>query len=422
MNEPAVRIIPVLFAFLLAISPVSAQDEEAAPDAAPAASAPTAPSPDVAKAMREKSLEILISMQEGPEKSEWPYEGVYAWGDRTRPGVKIIPLGYRAGGTSIAALQLLETPGYAADRRRHEPVHRAARAVLALLDEDLMSPGFAGDYDVRGWGHAYALLFFLRLREAGGLDEALDAQLAKANRRLVLALQEMAIPENGGWNYSLRRGFGNPRNAASPFMTGPTLQALFLAKRAGLPVETRVVDEALAALERGRTESGGYSYSSSPRPRALAGKDEEALGMMDKKPGSSGRMCVVEATLALAGRGDVARIRDAVETFFAHHDALKVRKQQNGTHIPPYGVAPYYFMYAHYYCAQAIEQLPAEERAAWRARLAATLVAEQEPDGGWNDRVFPRSRNYGTAMGLGALVMAEMTPPARWIPDAKKDD
>jgi hypothetical protein len=38
-----------------------------------------------------------------------------------------------------------------------------------------------------------------------------------------------------------------------------------------------------------------------------------------------------------------------------------------------------------------------------------------EAEGGWNDRVFPRSRAYGTAMGMLALMQREQPAPARWV-------
>ena len=64
----------------------------------------------------------------------------------------------------------------------------------------------------------------------------------------------------------------------------------------------------------------------------------------------------------VAGRGDTQRLQDAVESFFEHWDALEVRRKQDGTHVRPYGVAPYYFIYGHYYVAQAIELLRHDHR------------------------------------------------------------
>ena len=42
--------------------------------------------------------------------------------------------------------------------------------------------------------------------------------------------------------------------------------------------------------------------------------------------------------------------------------------------------------------------LPEKERAAERERLMKWVMQVRDKDGMWNDRVFERSRNYGTAM------------------------
>jgi len=43
----------------------------------------------------------------------------------------------------------------------------------------------------------------------------------------------------------------------------------------------------------------------------------------------------------------------------------------------------------------------------------------REEDGGWNDRVFPRSESFGTAMSMLALLAPRMPAPAGW-PAPKK--
>jgi hypothetical protein len=40
----------------------------------------------------------------------------------------------------------------------------------------------------------------------------------------------------------------------------------------------------------------------------------------------------------------------------------------------------------------------------------------REKDGGWNDRVFPRSEAFGTAMTMLALSEPERERPAGWKP------
>jgi hypothetical protein len=175
-------------------------------------------------------------------------------------------------------------------------------------------------------------------------------------------------------------------------MTGPAIQALWRAKAAGYAVDEKIIDRALAFLERSRAESGSVVYSGDATERSR-----------DLSPGAVGRMVVVESTLSQAGRNNPRDVRGAVDAFIVHWDWLKKRKQQTGTHVPPYGVAPYYFMFAHYYAAQAIEQLPAAERPEYRRRVNALLFSVREEDGSWNDRVFDRSASYGTAMAMMAM-------------------
>lgn len=120
-------------------------------------------------------------------------------------------------------------------------------------------------------------------------------------------------------------------------------------------------------------------------------------------------MLAVESTLELFGRGDPRRLSLAVRSFFTHWDELEHRRQKTGTHVEPYGVAPYYVLYAHLHAAQAIEMLPdPAERGAQRAEILARLGRIQETGGGWNDRVFPRSLSFGTATVVLALLQPEL--------------
>ncbi len=352
-----------------------------------------------------RGVEILLAGQESfeakEEPDEWPYEGVY----RVRgPSGPEIPLGYRVGGTSICAWALLEAPGWEEDAPRQAAVARGLRFVLDKLEDPGMEATFVGSYDVRGWGHIYALRFLLRTRElerAGELAARVDAAIAGLCEGL--ARTEIA---NGGWNYSRGR-----RAAASPFMTAPGLQALFEARAQGEDVPDEVVDRALQTLLDARLDSGAFQYST--QPGRATGQGIEAV------PGAIGRMPVCETTLRLAGRGSVEAVRGALEAFFEHWDALEDRRQKTGTHEPPYMVAPYYFFYAHTYAAQAIEQLPEKERAAFRDQLDARLFQVREGSGAWNDRVFERSQNFGTACVMLALLQPDMPPPAAW--EAEED-
>ncbi|MEE2973436.1 MAG: hypothetical protein VX672_09935 [Planctomycetota bacterium] len=360
---------------------------------------------------------LLLERQEGPERSEWPYQGVY----RVRPTVddpesliegvgrrrSVIPIGYRVGGTAIAGRALargLETDEGA---ERRAALERARVFVVGCTDHPLMSPKYDGGYDVRGWGYIYALGFLLDLRERGLVPEAAAKATDEAIEFYIGALHAIEIPQTGGWNYA-RRGPLDRVDAVSPFMTPPGIQALVEATRQGFPVPDGIVDRAVAGLELTRGEDGYVAYAARRPTRESAAQ----------LPGAVGRMLAVATVRSELGLADDAEVREAFDAFVEHWNQLRARKGRQGTHQPPYGVAPYYFMYAHGYAAEAVERLPAVERPARRAQLRRLLMSVHDGDEkGWNDRVFERSSAYGTSIALLALTQPEESARSRRLPE-----
>jgi hypothetical protein len=308
---------------------------------------------------------------------------------------------------------MIAAPGLAKDEPRLAALRRGLEFVLSGLELERMQNAFIGRYDVRGWGHIYALQLLLHMQDHGLVPADLQERVVAKAKWLVEVLVASAIPEAGGWNYSRPAGYLSPKNRASTFMTAPALQALFHAEARGHVVDQAVITQALDALERARAKPGGYAYGATAQSQAEVGEDQ--LTMMDKTPSSAARAAVCETTLMLAGRGDPARLQRAVDLFFAHWDDLAVRKSQTGTHIKPYGIAPYYFLFGHVYAAQAIEMLPdAAAREPLRAKMRAVLSKSVEADGSWNDRIKERSGGYGTGLALLTLHMPHLPKPLAW--------
>ena len=367
---------------------------------APEPAAPRAPV-DVPKDLAPviaTAVQRLVAMQEDP--GQWPYEGVYRVGGK-------IPVGYRIGGTGICGEALLRAPGFGEDPARIAAVGKALEFVCEGIKEPLMSPDdYDGGYDVRGWGMCYGARFLLAAQRAEAVPEAMKARVKAATEWYLAALAKLEIPQVGGWTYSRQPGRDTPC-PASPFMTAPCLETLFAARAQGYTVDAAMVDRALKALAGTTAEASGYvDYSGGKGVRDKA----------DQIPGAVGRMCAVEVSLTLAGRGTPARLERAIEAFCAHWDALEVRRAKTGTHVAPYGVAPYYFYYAHYYAAQAIALLPEDRRARHWSVFNELLFRTRSAEGTWNDRVFPRSANFGTAMSMMALVLQQpgAAQPAAW--------
>jgi hypothetical protein len=344
---------------------------------------PTAPSRDE---VLKTAVGRLLELQE--KDGSWTYEGVYRVGGD-------IPVGYRIGGTALAAGTLLHAAPD--DPAAKAAVARAVPFVLKHLDDPKMAPSTQEAYDVRVWGHATALEFFCFLRAAkaaGDHGKAVDSWAAK----LVETLVTEEIP-GGGWNYATRR-------QQAPFVTAPVVQTLLLARSQGEKVPDAVLDRARKALEKSRAADGAFAYSGD----AAGGKTRDGL------PGSAARSPACEVTLLLLGGGAADAPRAALANFHTNWDELKKRHQQKGTHVGPYSIAPYYFFYGHRYAAQAIQLLPEADRAAERDKLLEVVLRTREKDGTWNDRVFPRSAGYGTAMVVLALIGDKTPLPPKYAP------
>ena len=334
--------------------------------------------------------------KESAEKGarEWPYEGVY----RVRPDGRIPP-GYRVGGTAIVCEALLEAPGLDKDRRK--AIENGFEFMLKMISEDEgMAPKKQTNYDVRGWGQAYALKVFLRAIEKDFPKRSLKKKLERAIPHLIGCLETGQVA-GGGWNYAGR--------GVSPFMTGSTLIALYHAKSMGYKVSGEMIESALDALEGARADAGPYAYSGRLRSQ------EEPM------EGSSARSAIAELALFQAGRSDTDRLRKAVDGFFNERNwnELLKRKSQQGTHVRPYGVAPYYFFFGHTYAALAAEHLPEEERAGYRKKMQELLWRTIEGDGAWNDRIFPRTESYSTAMAVLSLIAGDLPKVHAWGAKAK---
>jgi hypothetical protein len=312
---------------------------------------------------------------------EWPYEGVYRVG---RPA--LVPAGYRVGGTAIVCEALMAVPGFAEDEPRRAAVARATDFVLDMLDPKDGDPALAAGpkkgYDVRGWGHTQALSFLLAAQRCEALGEADAARATAMLPHLVHCIATNEAP-GGGWNYA--------DGAVSPFMTASTLMTLMDARDAGIAVDEALVTRALDALTANRADNGAFEYSG-PARGAVA------------PHASAARSAAAELVLLRAGRSDTDRLHAAVLAFFDGWDELLARKSRQGTHEGAFAIAPYYFMYGHTFAARAIAALPEEHRAPLRTRLVEHLWRTREADGSWNDRIFPRSSSYGTAMALLALT------------------
>ncbi|MFC1724453.1 hypothetical protein ACFL4T_02420 [candidate division KSB1 bacterium] len=326
------------------------------------------------------AVEQIVKSQQ--EDGSWPYEGVYRVGGE-------IPIGYKVGGTAIVC-QMLLFVNNDSDKEAAGAFSKGIDFILEGLEHPLMKPSTVNTYDVRLWGHSYALQLFCYLKNAGFsyVSSKQRASIEKWIPDLVKILLEEELPQ-GGWNYATR-------SQQATFVTGPVAQTLIWAKALGVNVPPQVLRKTKDVLLAARYSSGAFEYS---------GKK----GMYDKPErsaiqGSIARSALAETTLYLLGESSIENIQNAVEAFHKYWDELEKRRKKPGTHEPPYGIAPYYFYFGHYYAAQAVEMLPENVRVNERTRLKNLIMKTIDSDGTWNDRIFERSKAYGTAMAVMTLI------------------
>jgi len=337
----------------------------------------------------------LLDLQH--EDGAWPYEGVYRVNRK-------IPVGYRIGGTAISCTALLYGSFESADKQREKEsetaIRRGVKLILIELENPLMKPSRENRYDVRVWGHIYALDLFCRLKHSGRFKD-LESEFSPWIEKLTQTLLKEEI-ESGGWNYASRR-------AHAGFVTAPAVEALMWARQSGQPIPGEVLDRTRKVLLGSRNDTGAFAYS---------GPDRD--GRPAQLPGSIARSAACETALSLLGLERTKESEAALNAFYEHWDELEKRRKKTGTHKPPYGVAPYYFYYGHRYVAQAIYRLPEEKQPEHLKKFTAILMKTRDEDGTWNDRVFEQSKAYGTAMSVLALLGEKVLMPEKLSDDGTK--
>ncbi|MBL8750858.1 MAG: hypothetical protein JNK78_16985 [Planctomycetes bacterium] len=233
------------------------------------------------------------------------------------------------------------------------------------------------DRDEIVWARAYAIRFLAawRTRRAGDAEA-----LRPAMRNGVAALLALQ-PETGAWFHE----YGNP------FATATALQALYLARAAGVEVEQERVDRGLRALARNRTGAGAFTYGDTRKgePRA----DVE---------GAAGRMPLCELGLFLFGASDPQRLVASIAAGQRHHGLLAaVRKYDD--HADEHGYGGFFFWFDMLGRAEAIANVAdREQRVAFAGSLHELVLGLPEFDGCFVDS-HELGRCYGTAMALLCL-------------------
>jgi len=261
-------------------------------------------------------------------------------------------------------------------------------------------PKRGNDWDV---DYAWAALYGFQAMFAATQDEQRfdEAQRARAKARGLEFYEILArIQEpKGGWGYYEGPTVSQRPTWSTSFATANVVPALVAAARAGWPVDGAVVARAVKYVKQCSLPNGAYSYDLRPIPR-IRGES------IDDPKGSLGRIQDCNWALRRAGEGTVTdeKIREGLEVFFEEHRFLDVARMRPIPHEAYYANAAYFYLFAHCYAAQVINELPEAERAELHQRLRGHLTKLQWSDGSSID--FPNMscmQVAGTAFSVLAL-------------------
>jgi hypothetical protein len=357
-------------AWLALAAPAPAAAAQEAQPGHPFEEVPETLAPEAARASLERSLAWLVEAQN--ESGSW---GTGALDGLLELGFSVESYyDWQVAACALAVMALAEA--------EETPARRAAleRGVNWLCTTRLPARGSDWDVDYT-WPALYGTVACVRLAEDPRFGAAPWSELVRARGGQFLAILLRNQAPDGGWAYYDDPPFARRPHWSTSFCTALVLPSLARAQDLGWGPEPAVLERATRYVRRCALPNGAYEYDLRPVPRISGGEH------INDVKGSLGRIQVCNWGLASVGEPHVTpdRLREGLDAFFREHRFLDVARMRPIPHEAYYFNAGYFYFFAHYYAALAIELLPAEEREALHARLRPHLVKTQRQDGSCSD-------------------------------------
>lgn len=347
-----------------------AQEARPTPEAAPVAPTPAGVDRAAGRAGFDRAIAFLVSTQnpdgswgstscETTMEMAFAVETHYAWSVAAH------------GLATMALLRAEERPG------RRQALDKAVRW---LCNCRMTQRGSNWDNDAV-WGWLYGAVASTAIaQDVRFQTDDWRGPVAHRGREFVGWLEKNQEPL-GGFGYYDDPTFTRRPKWGTSFATAAVVPALDQARQLGWIGDGATHDRAVGYVQKCRLPNGAYSYDLTPVPRLTGGEN------INDVKGSLGRIQVGNWALSMAGDPAItaAVVRRGLEQFFEHHRFLSVARMRPVPHEAYYQNAGYFFFFAHYYAALAIELLPEAEREPFRRRLWQKLLETQRADGSFCD-------------------------------------
>ncbi|MCB9896317.1 MAG: terpene cyclase/mutase family protein [Planctomycetes bacterium] len=268
--------------------------------------------------------------------------------------------------------------------RDREGVQAACERTLEyLLAQELVAdPTALFDYTI--WAQIFALDYLARCNE---LELGNRRKNSKAMEAIIADMKKQQYP-SGGWGYFHHES--SPDNSIG-FVTAPALLALKRADQAGAKVPSSMLVRAADALEYLQSPNGSYGYM------WMSGKVDPA-----KEAESSLRSPLYALALRRVARLDAQGVRKSLDIYLKHREHVIAERGKSVCHTGAEGTAPYYLLFGYRFAAEALDELPAEQRSRYAEALRHDVLQFRKADGSFCDYLSV-GREYGAAMALATL-------------------
>jgi hypothetical protein len=250
------------------------------------------------------------------------------------------------------------------------------------------------------WTQAYVLQCLSRALLAGDVGVPKATIQSAAEKSLAMMLKMQAA--TGGWGY-YEFGYLTDKPSgmwSTSFTTATVLCAMHDAEEAGLKIDRAARVAATKFVLSTRTVLGDYVYSVDARTRPQR--------PYNRSQGAAPRAQV--CNLALFRHTEhlgVDEIKRGLDSFFELHHFVEMADKRPYPHEAWYNNSGYYFLFAHFYAAELIGELPERDQPRYWKALSRALIDCRQPDGSWWDYpLYGYYKEYGTAFAVLSLVPA----------------
>ncbi|TWU65810.1 prenyltransferase/squalene oxidase repeat-containing protein [Crateriforma conspicua] len=301
---------------------------------------------------------------------------------------------FRAGTTSLCLSALLETAPED-DTAAQASIDRAEDWLFEHISHLRRATGDA-IYNV--WGHCYAIQALVRLHQRHDGDAEKQERIVKLLNEQFERLQRYESVDGGWGYYDFRYQANQPTSDSISFVNGAILVALAEANEIGVKPPDRMVDRAIAALQRQQKPDFSYLYGEYLKDRPAR--------EINRPGGSLGRSQCCNVALRMWNQPEVTDdvLSKWLTRLYLRNGWLDIGRKRPIPHESWMQVAGYFYYFGHYYGAFALEQLPAKQQKRFAPYLAKLMLDRQEKNGSWWDYpLYDYHRPYGTAFALMTL-------------------